>query len=107
MFQKLLASTVMMFDRLYKRLYPNDKNDLITSMLNDYSETEMLLDEFMEIRGRKVLEEIYIIFNNFYISELWKQITKWDDLEISKLKYLHILLLDIKNTLNNNSETNA
>lgn len=104
MLQKFLLNALMMFDRFYTSKYPNDKNKLVKSLLTDYSGTEIYLETFIKVRGIIALKEMYIIINNFYNSKLSDLITKGDDKEISKLKYLQILLLDIKNTLNTNSD---
>jgi len=75
--------------------------------LNDHSATEMDLSDFVEARGNEALKEIYVIINNFYVSRLSDLIAEGNDEEISKLKYLQILTVDIKNTLNTNSNTNG
>jgi len=107
MFKKLLYNTIMMFDSLYVYLYPKDKSDQIKLLLNDYSETEVYLSNFVEARGQETLKEIYVIINNFYIWKLNSLIVEGNDIEISKLKYLQVLLLDMKDTLNTNSDNNG
>ncbi len=104
MFKKILTKTILMFDTLYKRLYSTTKNNTALGLLTDYStkHNELNLNDFIDARWHIVVRELYTIMNDYYNSKLSALIVEWNDQEIAKLKYLKIILLDIKDTLNNN-----
>ena len=104
MIKKILTYAIMWLDQVYKKHYPTDKNNITMQILNDYSETNDIdLQTFIEARSYWALKELYTIINSFYNSKLSEMITEWNDNEISKLKYLHILLMEMKDTLINNT----
>lgn len=109
MLKKILTKCIIMFDTLYKRLYPKDKNKIAMWIVNDYSNEhkEINLTDFVEARGYESLKELYIIINDYYNLKLSELIVEGNDIEISKLKYLKIILFDIKQTLINNSKPNG
>ena len=108
MFKNILTYLIRKIDLLYKSLYASDKNNLMKEILEDYSkkENKIFLIDFIEARWHKPLKELYDIINDYYNSKLSELIVEWDGEEISKLKYLQVILFEIKDTLNNNSITN-
>lgn len=109
MIKQILTYLIISLDSLYKKHYSTDKNKIAIQLVNDYSNehNEIDLTDFIEARWHWVVQELYTIINDFYNSKLSELIVEWDDIELSKLKYLKIILLDIKETLINNSKPNG
>jgi len=109
MIEKILTYMIIRLDSLYRNRYPKSKNKIAIELVTDYSNGHngIFLNDFIEARGHWTLQELYTIINDFYNSKLSEFIVEWDDLEISRLKYLKIILLEIKETLINNSKPNG
>jgi len=104
--KKILIYLIIRFDKLYKKFYSEDKNKKLIEIINDYSErtTESYLDDFIEANWYRTTKELYNIINSFYNSKLSELIMEWNDEEIWKLKYLLVLLIDLKSNLINNKD---
>lgn len=103
---RIIKRLILSLDRLFNYLYVENKNNqkLNIELLNDYSNKENTINfgDFIQAHWKQAVRELYIILNDYYNNKLSELIAEWNAKEISKLKYLHLILLNIKSILNNN-----
>ena len=106
MIKNIIPYIIWMLGNLHNYIYSNDKSKLTTQIVNDYSERkfELYLQDFIDANDKKVVQGLYDVLNWYYNSKLSNLLVEWNNEEIWKLKYLLIVILDIKDTLNNNSK---
>lgn len=79
---------------------------VIQSMLSELSHNhnKITINDFIDKHWKQITKEMYLILNDYYISELTNQLYLWNYEEITKLKYLQSVIVTIKTLLDNTIE---
>lgn len=103
---KIITYLIQWLDKLYSKYYPSDKNEIVIEILQDYSnkKQEIWIEDFKETYWIWATKGMYNVLNDFYNTKLSTLIVEWDANEISKLKYINLILIDLKYILNNNND---
>ena len=97
---------ILSLDKLYSKYYDKDKSNLMQSILQDYSDKtkEIWIEYFRETYWSPATRGMYDVLNDFYNTKLSELILEWNAEEISKLKYINLILIDLKYILNNKND---
>lgn len=103
--KNILIYIIKQVDNLLKKYYPKDNHNYYKDLIDDYQNNKEVysIHDLMKQSTKQANKDLYLWINTYYNQVLSELLLEWDYEEISKLKYLWILLWDIKTNLDNNN----